>query len=61
MQSHRKSQKRREVQIGQFAGNHVEITQGLTAGERIAILGARLLNDGDRVAIRQEPAAQKKP
>ncbi len=49
---------RREVEIGQFANNHAEVTSGLKAGERIAGLGARLVNDGDEVAIRNDPTTR---
>ncbi|MCC6150059.1 MAG: efflux RND transporter periplasmic adaptor subunit [Planctomycetes bacterium] len=50
---------KREVGIGQFTQNSVEITSGLAAGDRIAVLGARLLNEGDTVVIREEPGAGK--
>ena len=50
---------KREVGIGQFTQNSVEITSGLKAGDKIAVLGARLLNEGDAVVIRDEPGAGK--
>lgn len=50
---------KREVEIGQFTQNSVEVTNGLKAGDKIAVLGARLLNEGDAVVIREEPGAGK--
>jgi membrane fusion protein (multidrug efflux system) len=50
---------KREIEIGQFTQNQVEITKGLKAGDKIAVLGARLLNEGDSVVIREEPGAGK--
>ena len=50
---------KREVEIGQFTQNQVEITSGLKSGDKIAVLGARLLNEGDAVVIREEPGAGK--
>jgi membrane fusion protein (multidrug efflux system) len=49
---------RREIEIGHFTGNSVEVTRGLKAGEQIAVLGARLLNEGDAVAIRSDPTGK---
>lgn len=46
---------KREVEVGRFTGNQVEVLSGLKAGERIATLGARLLNDGDSVIVRDDP------
>ena len=37
-------------------GNEIEIVQGLEGTERIAVRGAGFLNDGDLVAIAQDPA-----
>ncbi len=50
---------KREVEIGQFTQNQVEVTRGLNTGDKIAVLGARLLNEGDKVVIREEPGAGK--
>jgi membrane fusion protein (multidrug efflux system) len=50
---------KREIEIGQFTQNQVEVVKGVKAGEKIAVLGARLLNEGDAVVIREEPGAGK--
>ncbi|CAG0929455.1 partial Toluene efflux pump periplasmic linker protein TtgD, partial [Planctomycetaceae bacterium] len=50
---------KREIEIGQFTQNQVEVVRGLNPGDKIAVLGARLLNDGDAVVIRDEPGAGK--
>jgi multidrug efflux system membrane fusion protein len=41
----------REVELGDFAGNSVPIAKGLNEGERVVIMGAGLLSDGDTVAV----------
>jgi RND family efflux transporter MFP subunit len=50
---------KREVEIGRYTQNQAEIVKGLNEGERIAVLGARLLNDGDQVVIRPDPTRVK--
>jgi RND family efflux transporter MFP subunit len=39
------------IQIGQTLGNSIEITSGLSAGERIVTLGGSLLRDGQEVRV----------
>jgi multidrug efflux system membrane fusion protein len=41
----------REVELGDFAGNSVPIAKGLNEGERVVIMGAGLLSDGDTVMV----------
>lgn len=42
---------RRAVETGAGAGDHVEVTKGLAAGEEVVTRGAFNLSDGDRVAV----------
>lgn len=39
------------IQIGQTIGNAIEVTQGLSAGERIVALGGSLVRDGQEVRV----------
>jgi len=45
------------VTTGRRVGNEIEIVQGMTGDERIAVRGAGFLNDGDLVAIASGNAA----
>ncbi len=40
---------RRPVKLGEATGGHIEITQGLQPGDRIAVAGASLLREGMKV------------
>lgn len=42
---------RRTVETGAGAGDDVEVTKGLSAGEKVVTRGAFNLSDGDRVAV----------
>jgi RND family efflux transporter MFP subunit len=42
----------RELQVGERLGDRIEITSGVTEGERVAITDVDALNDGDLVAVR---------
>jgi len=39
------------VSVGRRQGSEVEIVQGLSAGQRVAVQGAGFVNDGDRVRL----------
>jgi multidrug efflux system membrane fusion protein len=39
------------IQIGQTFGNAIEVTQGLTAGQRIIAVGGTLVRDGQEVRV----------
>jgi multidrug efflux system membrane fusion protein len=41
----------RPVQLGSPSGNVVAVTTGLAAGERVIVMGATLVTDGDRVRV----------
>jgi multidrug efflux pump subunit AcrA (membrane-fusion protein) len=41
--------RRRPVKIGQAAGGQIEVTEGLSPGDRIAVAGASFLRDGMKV------------
>ncbi|HET9598919.1 MAG TPA: efflux RND transporter periplasmic adaptor subunit [Anaeromyxobacteraceae bacterium] len=41
----------REVELGQLAGNEVEVAAGLLQQERVVVVGASLLADGERVSV----------
>lgn len=41
----------RTVRLGTVEGSRVEIVEGLEAGERVVVLGATLLHDGERVRV----------
>ena len=41
----------RELQVGERLGERIEITSGVTEGERVAVTDIDTLNDGDRVAV----------
>lgn len=41
----------REVRLGEYLGRLIPVTDGLHAGERIVVLGAGLLSDGESVEI----------
>jgi multidrug efflux pump subunit AcrA (membrane-fusion protein) len=45
------------VTTGRRVGNEIEIVQGMTGDERIAVRGAGFLNDGDLVSIASGNAA----
>jgi len=44
------------VIVGRRQGSEVEIAQGLSAGQRVAVQGAGFVNDGDRVRLVAAPA-----
>jgi multidrug efflux system membrane fusion protein len=41
----------REVELGEFLGNLIPIKSGLAAGERVVVMGATLLSDGEMVQV----------
>jgi multidrug efflux system membrane fusion protein len=41
----------REVRLGEIRGNHVEVDEGLAQGDRVVVVGATLLTDGEQVAV----------
>jgi RND family efflux transporter MFP subunit len=41
----------RTVKLGEVVGNRIVVTSGLTAGERVVVTGATIVNDGDRVRV----------
>lgn len=41
----------REAQLGRVVGRRVEVTQGLAVGERVVVVGATMVKDGDAVSI----------
>jgi len=45
------------VTVGRRQGSEVEIVQGLSAGQRVAVQGAGFVNEGDRVRLVSAPAA----
>ncbi|MEO7774488.1 MAG: efflux RND transporter periplasmic adaptor subunit [Steroidobacteraceae bacterium] len=48
---------RRRVQTGTVRGAEIEITQGVTVGERVVVKGAGFLKDGDLVRVSDNPPA----
>jgi len=50
----------RTVTLGPSYGNRVVITEGLTAGDRLVIVGQRLVDPGSRVRIVEAPAEEVK-
>ena len=50
----------RPVTLGPSYGNRVVITEGLTAGDRLVIVGQRLVDPGSRVRIVEAPAEEVK-
>ncbi len=47
---------RRRVETGSIRDGRVEITTGLSSGDRVVERGAGFLQDGDRVSIARELA-----
>ena len=41
----------RDITLGHPQGNHIEVLSGLNAGERVVVVGATLVADGDPVRI----------
>ena len=41
----------RAVELGDVAGNAIEVLKGLTAGERVIVTGATLLVDGEEIRV----------
>jgi RND family efflux transporter MFP subunit len=41
----------RDVSLGAISGNHVAVSAGLAAGDRVIVTGASLLTDGDAVRV----------
>lgn len=52
-----KKVERRRVQQAGVEGNRLEISEGLAAGDVIAVKGSGFLKDGDTVTVAAEPAA----
>jgi RND family efflux transporter MFP subunit len=52
-----KKVERRRVQQAGVNGDRLEISEGLAAGDTIAVKGAGFLKDGDTVTVANEPAA----
>jgi RND family efflux transporter MFP subunit len=54
---------RRRVQTGAVRGQDIEIAQGVNVGERVVVLGAGFLKDGDlvRIGAAAAPATAGKP
>ena len=49
------------VATGERAGDYVEISKGLAAGDEIAMKGAGFLEDGDQVTVSREPESPRLP
>jgi RND family efflux transporter MFP subunit len=49
--------KLRQVDLGGVVGNRVTVTRGLAAGERVVVVGASIITDGERVEVlpKEEP------
>lgn len=45
--------RQREVQTGVFLGQEVQVTEGLSPGERLVVVGQRDLRDGGRVRVQE--------
>lgn len=43
--------KLRAVEVGEFAGNAVSVKGGLKGGEKVVVMGAGLLSDGDAIGV----------
>lgn len=43
--------RRREVELGEFLGNLIPVKTGLAEGERVVVMGAALLSDGEPVEV----------
>jgi multidrug efflux system membrane fusion protein len=43
--------KLRQVGLGDVVGNRVVVTRGLSAGERVVVVGASMITDGERVEV----------
>lgn len=41
----------RDVRLGEYLGRVIPVNEGLSAGERIVVLGAGLLSDGEQVEV----------
>jgi RND family efflux transporter MFP subunit len=41
----------REIELGEYQGRAIPVKKGLSGGERIVVLGAGLLSDGERVEV----------
>ena len=41
----------REVELGDFLGNVIPVKEGLKDGEKVVVMGASLLSDGERVQV----------
>ena len=41
----------REVELGLLEGWRVEVIKGLTAGEKVIVVGHRSVNDGEKVNV----------
>ena len=48
------STKKRIVSVGNIKGNEIEITSGLSEGERVITAGANLIQEGDKVELLEE-------
>jgi hypothetical protein len=41
----------REVELGEFLGNQIPIRAGLADGDRVIVMGASLVSDGEQVQV----------
>ena len=41
----------REVELGEFLGNQIPIRAGLADGDRVIVMGASLVSDGEAVQV----------
>jgi RND family efflux transporter MFP subunit len=48
-----------EVQVGQIRGNEAQILSGIAKGDRMVVMGAGFLNDGDIVRVSPEKGGEK--
>ncbi|MGE0666796.1 MAG: efflux RND transporter periplasmic adaptor subunit [Sphingomonadales bacterium] len=51
----------RKVVTGERAGDLVEVSDGLAAGDQVALKGAGFLEDGDKVTVAGEPGGNEPP
>lgn len=53
------SVRQHEVQVGQIRGNEAQILSGIAKGDRMVVMGAGFLNDGDIVRVSPEKGDEK--
>jgi RND family efflux transporter MFP subunit len=51
--------RQREVQVGQIRGSEAQILSGISKGDRMVVMGAGFLNDGDIVRVSAEKGSEK--